>query len=67
VTVWAKDALMADAVDDAVFILGAEAGLAIVEGLDGVGAVVVDKENRVHVSSRLKGKVRLTRPPSDGI
>nr|HMR05078.1 FAD:protein FMN transferase [Polyangiaceae bacterium] len=67
VTVWAKDALTADAVDDAVFILGVEAGLKIVAGLEGTGVVVVDGENRVHISERLKGKVRLTRPPSDGI
>ncbi len=40
----------ADAVDDAVFILGAEKGLSLVESLDGVGAVIVDSESRVHVS-----------------
>jgi thiamine biosynthesis lipoprotein len=67
VTVWAKDALTADAVDDVVFILGPEAGLKIVESLEDVGAVVVDAQNRVHISQRLKGKVRVTRPPTDGI
>ncbi len=67
VTVYAKDALTADAVDDAVFILGPEIGLKLVEELDGVGAVVVDDKNRVHISKLLKGKVRVTRQPSDGI
>jgi FAD:protein FMN transferase len=67
VTVWAKDAVTADAVDDAVFILGPERGLELVERLDGVGAVIVDAQNRVLVSKRLDGKVKITRPPTDGI
>jgi len=66
VTVWAKDALTADAIDDAVFILGPEKGLALAESLDDVGVVIVDAKNRVHVSSRLKGKLHISRPPTDG-
>ena len=34
VTIWAKDAFTADAIDDAVFILGPEKGLALVESID---------------------------------
>jgi thiamine biosynthesis lipoprotein len=67
VTIWAKDAVTADAVDDAVFILGPERGLELVERLDDVGAVIVDAQNRVVVSKRLEGKVKITRPPTDGI
>jgi len=67
VTVWAKDALTADALDDAVFILGPEKGLALVESIEDAGAVIVDASNRVHVSARLKGALRIERPPSDGI
>lgn len=67
VTVWAKDAVTADAIDDAVFILGPERGLALVERLDGVGVVIVDAANRVTISRRLEGKVKLTRAPTDGI
>jgi thiamine biosynthesis lipoprotein len=66
VTVWAKDAFTADAVDDAVFILGPEKGLALVESLEGVGAVIVDRENRVHVSERIKTEVVLLKQPSPG-
>lgn len=66
VTIWATDALTADALDDAVFILGPERGLALVESVDGCGAVIVDAANRVHVSKRLEGKVTLLRPPTDG-
>lgn len=66
VTIWANDALTADALDNAVFILGPEKGLALVESLDGVGAVIVDGKNQVHISSRLQGKVRILAQPTDG-
>ena len=67
VTVWAADATTADAVDDAVFILGPKAGLELVEATPGVGVVIVDKNNKVWVSPRLQGQVHITRQPSDGI
>lgn len=67
VTVWAPDAFVADAVDDGVFILGPKKGLELVESLDGTGAVIVDEENKVWVSKRLEGKVRMLRAPSDGL
>ncbi len=67
VTLWAKDALTADALDDAVFILGKERGLPLVEGVDDAGAVIVDAKNEVTVSRRLEGLVTITRPPTDGI
>jgi thiamine biosynthesis lipoprotein len=50
VTIWAKDAFTADAVDDAVFILGPEKGLALVESIEDAGAVIVDAENKVWIS-----------------
>ena len=67
VTIWAKTALQADAIDDAVFILGPQKGLALVESLDGVGAVIVDANNKIWISERLKPVLKLVRPPSDGI
>ncbi len=67
VTVWADDAITADAIDDAVFILGPERGLELAEASPGVGVVIVDKNNKVWVSPRLAGKVHLTRQPTDGI
>lgn len=66
VTIWAKDAFTADAIDDAVFILGPEKGLALVESIEGCGAVIVDAHNKVWISRRLKEKLRVLRPPSDG-
>ncbi len=67
VTIWAKTALLADEIDDAVFILGPEKGLALVESLDGVGAVIVDAKNKVWVSKRLEGRLRVTHLPTDAL
>ncbi|HYP75004.1 MAG TPA: FAD:protein FMN transferase [Polyangiaceae bacterium] len=67
VTVWADDATTADAIDDAVFIMGPQAGLELVEKTPGVGVVIVDKNNKVWVSPRLQGKVHITHAPTDGI
>jgi thiamine biosynthesis lipoprotein len=67
VTIWAPTALLADEIDDAAFILGPEKGLALVESLDGVGAVIVDAKNNVWVSKRLQGKLQITRPPTDAL
>jgi thiamine biosynthesis lipoprotein len=67
VTVWAEDATTADAIDDAVFILGPERGLKLADASPGVGVVIVDANNKVWVSPRLAGQVHVTRQPTDGI
>lgn len=67
VTIWAPSALVADEIDDAVFILGPKKGLELVESLEGVGAVIVDPKNNVWVSKRLQGKLEVVGPPTDGI
>jgi FAD:protein FMN transferase len=67
VTIWAPTALLADAIDDAVFILGPEKGMKLVESVEGVGAVIVDAKNNVGISKRLQGKIQLVAVPSDGI
>ena len=67
VTIWAPTALVADEIDDAVFILGPKKGLELVESLDGVGAVVVDAKNNLWVSKRLEGKIELVGAPSEGL
>ncbi|MDB4941205.1 MAG: thiamine biosynthesis lipoprotein ApbE [Labilithrix sp.] len=66
VTIWAPSALVADEIDDAVFILGPAKGLALVESLDGVGAVIVDAKNNLWVSKRLQGKIDVVAVPGDG-
>lgn len=65
VTVVARDALSAEALSRAIFVLGAKQGIALVERLKGVDAIVVTDDNRVVVSKRLKNAVQ-TRPPTDG-
>lgn len=67
VTILAPDALTADELDDAVFILGPEKGLALVARYPGAGAVIVDRDNKVHVSDGLKPIVEILRPPTPGI
>jgi len=67
VTIWAPTALLADEIDDAVFILGPEKGLKLVESLEGVGAVIVDAHDRVWTSKRLEGMLRTVHPPRDGL
>ncbi len=35
----------------AVFVLGPEKGLALIETLDGIDAIIIDKHGKVHYSS----------------
>ncbi|MDB4993288.1 MAG: thiamine biosynthesis lipoprotein ApbE [Myxococcaceae bacterium] len=67
VTIWAPTAFVADAIDDAVFILGPKKGLELVESIDGVGAVIVDAKNNLWVSKRLAGKLQIVKPPTEGL
>lgn len=65
VTIWAPTALLADEIDDAVFILGPEKGLALVESIEDAGAVIVDAANRVWTSKRLTDQIQAVHPPTD--
>ncbi len=67
VTIWAPTALVADEIDDAVFILGPEKGMQLVDDLPGVGAIIVDARNNLWVSRRLEGKLRIIAPPTEGL
>lgn len=51
VTVIAKNALQADALSTALFVLGVEQGLALTESLPGVEAVFIDSDCAVHATS----------------
>jgi thiamine biosynthesis lipoprotein len=53
VTVIAPDGLTSEALSKAVFVLGVERGMAIVESLPDVDAVVVDAGGRLHCSEGL--------------
>lgn len=58
VTIVAPDGATADALATGVFVMGPVQGLALVERL-GLGAVIVDSEGRVIVSTGLQPRVRL--------
>ena len=56
VTILADDGLTSEALSKTVFVLGLERGLAMVEAMPGVDAVVVDAAGHLHYSSGLLGK-----------
>jgi FAD:protein FMN transferase len=64
VTIVATSATMADGLSTGVFILGPEAGMALVERLPDVDAVIVTAANDVLISSGLQGQVEVHRPPT---
>jgi thiamine biosynthesis lipoprotein len=67
VTIFAPTAFLADALDDAVFILGPKKGLALVEAYPDCAALIVDAANQVWTSKSLEGKLQRTAAPTDGI
>ena len=65
VTIVADSAMLADVLSTGVFIMGPEAGMALVERLPQVEGVIVSSSNQVLVSSGLTGRVTLIAPPTD--
>jgi thiamine biosynthesis lipoprotein len=65
VTLVTDRAVIADALAKGVFVLGPRDGMALVERLPQVEAVIVSATNEVLVSSGLKGRVTLVAPPTD--
>ena len=59
VTVVAKTGVLADGLDTGIFVMGPERGMALVERLEGVEAVIVDNAGEVLISSGLKERVEL--------
>ncbi len=51
VTVTGPDATTTDALSTTVFVLGHEKGLALIETLNDIDAIIIDKHGRVHYSS----------------
>ncbi|TXT44615.1 MAG: thiamine biosynthesis lipoprotein [Spirochaetes bacterium] len=60
VTIIASSSIDADALSTSAFILGLEKGMKLVEGIPDVGAVFIDLEKRVYLSSRAKKIFTLT-------
>src|SRR5450432_905896 len=67
VTIMAPNAFLADALDDAVFILGPEKGLALCAKFPDTATVIVDGRNKVWMSPSLRGKLVLLNEPHEGI
>jgi thiamine biosynthesis lipoprotein len=65
VTIVAKNATLADALSTGVFVLGPNDGMALIEQLPDVEGVIVSSENRILVSSGLKGRLEIMKNPTD--
>jgi thiamine biosynthesis lipoprotein len=64
VTVVAGSSMLADGLSTGVFILGAPAGMALIERLPDVEGVIVTADNQVLVSSGLQDRLTLLREPT---
>ena len=58
VTVIASEGTVADGLDTGIFVLGPERGMALVEQLPDVEAVIIDADGRMTVSSGLRERLR---------
>lgn len=58
VTVVAKEGTVADGLDTGIFVLGPERGMALVERLPYVEAIIIDNEGKMTVSSGLRDRLR---------
>ncbi|MCA9545795.1 MAG: FAD:protein FMN transferase [Myxococcales bacterium] len=59
VTILARDPTEADALSTGVFVLGVKAGLALIEGMPGAEAVIIDAQGTLHTTRGLKGALTL--------
>jgi thiamine biosynthesis lipoprotein len=50
-TVIGSDAMTTDALSTTIFILGAVKGLALIESLEGIDAIIIDSNGKLHYSS----------------
>jgi FAD:protein FMN transferase len=65
VTIVSDSPVLADAIAKGVFILGPEKGMALVERIPNLGAVIVTAKNEVLVSPGLRERFVLVHPPTD--
>ena len=65
VTIVAKTSVIADALSTGVFVLGPQAGMALIEKLPDVEGVIVTAGNAVLVSSGLTARLERLQPPTD--
>ena len=65
VTLVTERAVVADALAKAVFILGPDEGMALIERTPGVQGVIVSAKNEISISSGLRGRLTVLAPPTD--
>ena len=65
VTLVSNKAVLADAIAKGVFLLGPAEGMKLIEQLPDIEGVIVTDDNDVLISSGLKGRVELLRPPTN--
>jgi thiamine biosynthesis lipoprotein len=65
VTILTTSATLADGLSTGVFLLGPEKGMALIQQLPDVDAVIVTATNAVLTTPRLKGRLMLAAPPTD--
>jgi thiamine biosynthesis lipoprotein len=65
VTLVTERAVVADALAKAVFILGPDEGMTLIERTPGVQGVIVSANNEISISSGLRGRLTVLAPPTD--
>ena len=65
VTIVTNRAVIADVLSTGVFIMGPDEGMKLIEQLPDVEGVIVTSDNEVLISSGLKGRLELLKPPTD--
>jgi FAD:protein FMN transferase len=65
VTIVTNRAVMADVLSTGVFIMGPDEGMKLIEQLPDVEGVIVTSDNEVLISSGLRGRIELLRPPTN--
>ena len=65
VTLVTERAVIADALAKAVFILGPDEGMVLIERTPGVQGVIVSARNEISISSGLRGRLTVLVPPTD--
>jgi len=58
VTILAKDALSADALTTAVFVMGPQRGLRLIEAMEGVEGLIISADGKITQSEGLKNRIR---------
>jgi len=58
VTVIGKEGTVVDGLDTGIFVLGPERGMALIERLSGVEAVIIDDQGKMTLSSGLRSRLR---------